>query len=398
MGHRAAIFVLPIGTTGQQGPVAAWVSTAGWASAGRRLLGDAWIATPEGVLSEDETLRRGSSRRLHSRPPGDWRHRVPGSLKSAVKDVRRWNAARTFRVPASGPWDGSEVAFVWQRHELFHDAGLRLAADLDVPSVLFVPAPLVWESRRWGARRLGHRILETVGEQRALTAADVVACGSPMVADEVVRLGVPRRRIVVTPTGVDLDLFGAPQRPSPARRALGLDDAFVVGWTGSFRPFHALEQAISAVSKVEGAALLLVGDGPERPRIEELARRAGVRAVFTGTVDHGDLPDHLWAMDVAVVLAPPDDPFHYSPLKLAEYLAAGLPVIAPAAGELPHQLADGTDAVLVPPGDVAAMAAALTRLRDDAGTRERLAAAARVTAEERFSWDARVRTVLSALR
>jgi glycosyltransferase involved in cell wall biosynthesis len=203
---------------------------------------------------------------------------------------------------------------------------------------------------------------------------------------------------VVTPTGVDLDLFGAPQRPSPARRALGLDDAFVVGWTGSFRPFHALEQAISAVSKVEGAALLLVGDGPERPRIEELARRAGVRAVFTGTVDHAALPDHLWAMDVAVVLAPPDDPFHYSPLKLAEYLAAGLPVVAPAAGELPHQLADGTDAVLVPPGDVAAMAAALTRLRDDAGARERLAAAARVTAEERFSWDARVRTVLNALR
>jgi glycosyltransferase involved in cell wall biosynthesis len=397
MGERTAIFVLPVGTRGQQGPVAAWVSTAGWASAGRRLLGSAWIATPDGVLSEDETRRRGSSQRLHSRPPGDWRHLVPGSVKSAVKDLRRWYAARSFRVPAAGPWADSDVAFVWQRHELFHDAGLRLAADLGVPSVLFVPAPLVWESRRWGARRLGHRILEAVGEQPALTGADVVACGSPLVADEVVRLGVDRRRIVVTPTGVDLDLFGAAQGPSRIREELALGDGFVVGWTGSFRPFHALEQAISAVSRVEGATLLLVGDGPERPRLEELATRSGVRAVFTGTIDHAHLQSYLWAMDAALVLAPADDPFHYSPLKLAEYLAAGLPVVAPAAGELPHQLEDGTDALLVPPGDVAAMAAALTQLRDDPAVRERLSAAARATAETHFSWDARVRAVLAAL-
>jgi glycosyltransferase involved in cell wall biosynthesis len=397
MGQREAIFVLPVGTKGQQGPVAAWVSTAGWASAGRRQLGRAWIATPDGVLSEEETRHRGSSHRLRSRPPGNWRRRVPGWAKSAVKDVRRWHAARTFQVPAEGPWTASEVAFVWQRHELFHDAGLRLAADLGVPSVLFVPAPLVWESRRWGARRLGHRLLEEIGEQRALKAADVVACGSPMVADEVVRLGVPRRRIVVTPTGVDLDLFGPPRRPSPTRQELGLGDDFVVGWTGSFRPFHALEQAVSAVSRVEGATLLLVGDGPERPRLEALAARSDVRAVFTGTVDHTRLPDHLWAMDAALVLAPADDPFHYSPLKLAEYLAAGLPVVAPAAGELPHQLEDGTDAVLVPPGDVAAMAAALTELRDDPDRRQRLSVAARATAEAHFSWDARVRAVLAAL-
>ena len=55
-------------------------------------------------------------------------------------------------------------------------------------------------------------------------------------------------------------------------------------------------------------------------------------------------------MDVAVVLAAPGDAFHYSPLKLAEYLAAGVPVVAARAGVLPEQLCDGIDSVLVPPG------------------------------------------------
>ena len=113
---------------------------------------------------------------------------------------------------------------------------------------------------------------------------------------------------------------------SALRHRLGLDGRFVVGWVGSFRRFHAIEQAIDAMVGIDGATLLLVGDGPERPRIETLARAQNVTAVFTGTVPHDELPLHLAAMDAALVVAGPDAPFHYSPLKLAEYLAAGLPV------------------------------------------------------------------------
>ena len=69
--------------------------------------------------------------------------------------------------------------------------------------------------------------------------------------------------------------------------------------------------------------------------------------------------------DVALGARGRNSPFHYSPLKLAEYLAAGLPVIAPRAGELPEQLRDGVDAVLVSPGDVEELAAVLQRLQRD---------------------------------
>jgi glycosyltransferase involved in cell wall biosynthesis len=103
-------------------------------------------------------------------------------------------------------------------------------------------------------------------------------------------------------------------------------------------------------------------------------------------------------MDAAVVLAPPGQPFHYSPLKVAEYLAAGLPVVSPAIGQLAERLTDGVDAIVVPPQDVNALAAALRRLRDDPEERARLGKAARAAAEAEWSWEHQVRRVIDALR
>jgi glycosyltransferase involved in cell wall biosynthesis len=230
-----------------------------------------------------------------------------------------------------------------------------------------------------------------------LVGADLIACGSETVIEQVLRIGVEEKRVLLTPTGVDLELYAELPDPAPLRRRLGLEDRFVVGWVGSFRRFHALEQAVEAAAMVPGATLLMVGDGPERTRIERLARDVGVSASFTGTVPHHELPAYLAAMDAAVILAPRDQPFHYSPLKLAEYLAAGLPVVAPAAGQLAERLTDGVDAIVVPPHDVPALAAALRRLSDDPEERTRIGKAARAAAESGWSWDDQVRRVIEAL-
>jgi glycosyltransferase involved in cell wall biosynthesis len=211
------------------------------------------------------------------------------------------------------------------------------------------------------------------------------------------RLGARSRAIVVTPTGVDVDLFSAPLDPAPVRRRLGLDGRFVVGWVGSFRAFHALELAIDALQGIADATLLLVGDGPERDRIEAAAHARGVAVVATGTVPHPDLPELLAVMDVAIVLAGRGETFHYSPLKLAEYLAAGRAVVAPDVPQIAARLDDGTNALLVPPGDGTALAGALNRLHDDPALRERLGAGARVAAAAQWSWDHAIRQVLAQL-
>lgn len=394
-----AIFVVAGSSRGQQGPVAALLSTAGWASAAGRVLGRAWVVTPAGVVDPTEARRAGSDPGLRSSEGATLRRRVPAPLKTLAKDLRSWRRASRFQVDEAGPWAGTHIDFVWQRHELFQTAGLRLAERLGVPSVLFVPATTVWEAERWGSTRPGWgRWAERWGEAPALRAADVVACGTEAVAEQVQRLGVDVERITLTPSGVDLDLFDPAVDGGAVRARHGIGDEFVVGWVGSFRRFHALEQAVEAAADVPGMRLLLVGDGPERPRIEALARARGVATTSTGTVPQEDLPAHLAAMDAAVVLAGSEDAFHYSPLKLAEYLAAGLPVVAPAVGQLVERLSDGIDALLVPPHDTQALARSLRLLRDDPTLRRRIGQAARAAAVDRWSWDRQVTGVAEAAR
>jgi glycosyltransferase involved in cell wall biosynthesis len=246
------------------------------------------------------------------------------------------------------------------------------------------------------------RLLERYGERPQLLASDVVACVSGEVAREVVRLGVSRERIVVSPTAVDAELFAPAESSAAERHALGVGDAFVVGWAGTFRRFQGLETLVEAFGKLretqEAARLLLVGDGAERPHIEAVVDQVGARAgvVFAGAIGARAVPECLNAMDVAVVSARSDGGFHYSPLKLREYLACGRAVLAPRIGEIPTFVDDGVHALLYEPGDVDDLATKLRRLHDDPGLRTRLGAAGREFVLAHATWDTRLDELLDS--
>lgn len=396
----SAVFVLPVIESGRGAPVASLLSAAGWAAAGARRYGRSWIVTPRGLVDPTEARRLAvTDDRPTTRPgtPISRRDRVVGAVPAGVKtfgkDARHAVRGRRFEI-GHGPWRDGTVELVWQRHELFQVAGLDLADRLGVPSVLFVPATKVWEAARWGTRRPGWGgLVERLGESPALRRAELVACGTDQVAEQVARLGVPADRLLVTPNGVDLDRFAVAERDEGRRRAGLTDDRVVVGWVGSFRPFHDLDQLVDACAGIDGIHLLLVGDGAERPAVEARCRDLGVEATFTGTVGPDVLPHLLAAMDIAVVVTGSADTFHYSPLKLGEYLAAGRPVVAPAVPSISERVRDDREAVLVPPGDRDALRAAIQDLRDDPGRRQALGRAGRVAARRSFSWDQQLRRI-----
>jgi glycosyltransferase involved in cell wall biosynthesis len=114
--------------------------------------------------------------------------------------------------------------------------------------------------------------------------------------------------------------------------------------------------------------------------------------IFTGRVTHDAMPGLLGAMDIGVApyLAVPD--FYFSPLKLYEYMAAGLAVVASDAGEIGTLVRDGQTGLLCPPGDATALRGALRRVVNDAAVRARLGASARDEAE-RHTWRENARTV-----
>jgi glycosyltransferase involved in cell wall biosynthesis len=217
------------------------------------------------------------------------------------------------------------------------------------------------------------------------------------------RLGVSPDRILVTPNGVDPEMFSPDRSGAELKRRLGLEGRYVIGWVGSFRRFHGLEMALQAMQQIETripeATLLLVGDGLERDRVEEAVRTLGLRnVVMTGTVGFLDIPEYVATMDVAIITDRGSGSFHYSPLKLREYMSAGKAVVAPRVGEMARWLSDGQDAVLIESGDTEGLAAALTDLHDKPELRHGLGVAARQKILEQATWDIQLLRIDAALQ
>ncbi|MFI5047196.1 MAG: glycosyltransferase family 4 protein [Acidimicrobiia bacterium] len=399
---QGAVFVMPRRSTEWADAPGIWITAAGWADAAQRRLGHAWVVTRDRVATPHETVAF-----TEPLPPMRSTLRdIPAPLvvRTAAKDaLRGWEAYKARDVGERVQWRDIELAFVWQHHDLFHFAGEPLARRHHVPLVSYVHAPQVWEAARWGVRRPGWAgSLERLGDRPPLMHSDVVACVSEEVADEVVRLGVERDHVIVSPMAVDARRFSPSVSGRAARERLGLGDAFVVGWTGSFRKFHGLDTALEAFAMFARCApesrLLLVGDGPERDAVEDVARRLGIieSVTFAGATAHEDLPELVAAMDVTVVTVLDAEAFHYSPQKMREYLSCGRAVVAPRVGDVARTVTDHVDALLYDAGDAQAFADRLLELRDDADLREQLGQAGRSLIERTGTWDARLDQLLSS--
>lgn len=402
MSGQSAVVLMPRPSTEWAGAAALWVTAAGWAGAAQRRFGSAWVVTPDATATPDVALGYTRNQSGVAAPPAK-RSRPEILARTAVKDVREFVRSRRTGHVGTGPWDDSDLVMVWQHHDLFHTAGLGLARARGVPLVSFVHAPQVWEAARWGLRRPGWgRLLERYGEAPQLRASDVVACVSDSVAGEMARFGVVDDRVVVTPMAVDADRFSPEVSGRGVRAEYGLADHLVIGWTGSFRGFHGLDEAIrafaSAARSLPSARLLLVGDGAERPAIEHLTSEMDLadRVVFTGGVSNARVPEMVAAMDVALVTARADEAFHYSPLKMREYMACAKTVVAPRVGEVPGFIEHRRSGLLYDPGTAGDLADCLVRAAKDADLRADLGERARQVILDRGTWNVQLARVVES--
>jgi len=152
-----------------------------------------------------------------------------------------------------------------------------------------------------------------------------------------------------------------------------------------------MDVAIAACARA-GVPLTIAGEGPERAALGALARRLGADVEFAGHVRPEALGGRYAAARVVVLAARRGEGL---PNVLLEGLAHGRPVVATPCAGTRDLIEDGVNGVLVPPGDVEALAGALARLTSDAAAAQRLADAGRATAE-RFAWD-RVEPKLEAV-
>ena len=382
------VFVTPAPRMLQAGAV--WVTINNWLEACRLRWGETVVVTPDGVLAEEEVRRTAWGVGSGMAPPRRRRPHLPSELETMAKDARSLVRMARFHRSVRSESPPVDPVFVWQHHDLFQQAGFALARRYRCPAILFVDAPQVWESRKWGIRRPGWgNLVERWGERPQFRRADLVACVSDEVAEAVIARGAAPERVIVTPCTADSIRRAVPRRD--LRREWGLDQEVVVGWIGSFRPFHqaeAIVRAVAALQTKQPPVLLMVGDGPTRSQCEALAQRLGVvRALFPGAVPHTEMVDYLQAIDVAVIPGGSAPEFHYSPLKLKEYLAAGRATVAPRVGEMLRVLNDGSDALLYDAGDEQEMAMAIRTLVEDRNLRGEVGSRGRVTYDRLFTMD-----------
>src|SRR6266511_3282218 len=284
-----------------------------------------------------------------------------------------------------------------ERLSLFGTAGLRLASATGATHAVEVNALLAEEEAEWRGLKLGG--LARRRERAVLLGADLRVAVSNEVA---AALGdsVPGKPTAVVPNGVDGHLFARLPRRTQARTFLGLpDDRPLIGFAGSLRPWHGLEVAIEALAQLPAAVLAVAGEGEVQAGLEKRARDLAVadRVLWIGQLPHHLIPGFLVALDAALLPYPALADFSFSPLKLYEYLAAGVPVVASDLGQIRMALEDGRWGVLVRPSDPSALAEGIRVVLADPIRAGEVAAAARRLALKEHTWERRAHALTELL-
>lgn len=271
---------------------------------------------------------------------------------------------------------------VYERYSLFSDALARTTAALNIPGFLEVNAPLIDEQRTHRTLHDGDSALDALRVQ--VGAATRTVCVSDPIARWVRGRVDPRHhdRVMTVANGVNVS------RIRPAAEARGKP---VVAFVGTLKPWHGVETLIQAQAAGSGAwTLRVVGDGPQGEQLRQLAADVGAAVEFTGALTPEKVPEALAGCALAAAPYPlmeSADDQYFSPLKIYEYCAAGLPVVASRVGQIPQIIDDGVTGLLVEPSDARALAEAIDQLAGAPIARAAMSSAARDLATSRHSWE-----------
>jgi glycosyltransferase involved in cell wall biosynthesis len=290
---------------------------------------------------------------------------------------------------------------VLERYHNFGGEGMLAARGARARFVLEVNAPVI-DYPGSPKARLDRLLLVRPMQRwrdRQVRAADLVVSPSR----QILPAWLPAERVLEIEWGADTTRF----RPQPAGSRWNTSGRLTCVFAGAFRAWHGAVHLVTALRTLRSRGVgevdaVFIGDGPERPATQEAAR--GIAGItFTGALPHDRMPGALAAADVGVAPfdvarhPPLQLAFFWSPLKVFEYMATGLPVVAPALPRLQQLVDHGTEGLLYHPQTPGALADTLAALRDPE-LRRRLGEAARRRAEREYSWAAHCARLDQAFR
>lgn len=329
---------------------------------------------------------------------------APSSLFGPNKTIfELWNnLVFTIKSLRSVTSESDKFDFIYQRYSRFNWTGVALSMISGLPLVLEYNGSEVWIGRQWDP--IGQLSLLKRFERLNQRAADMIVVVSDVERRNLIEARVAASRILVNPNGVDVDKFRPGCGGNEIKRSLGIADKMVVGFIGTFGPWHGapvLAEAARLTSSHAGYHFLFMGDGDERAKAESIISSAGVSATFTGRLPHDVVPAYLDCCDVLISPHVPLNDgreFFGSPTKLFEYMAMAKPIVASRLGQIADVITDRENGLLVEPGNPNALAQAIELLAQDDALRIRLGTNARSTVVESYTWKQNASRVFAATK
>ncbi len=294
---------------------------------------------------------------------------------NAVRLARKWNAELVFtRVPQS-----AALASMWG-------------------------TPTIFEIHDYPGGRIGPRLLKRFIKSSG--ARSLISITKALAKDLQKEFDLPDSLIQIAPDGVDLDRYQDLPSSKEARKRLGLQEKFTVGYTGHLYPGRGSQLILKIAKELPNVNFLLVGGDPQDiKKVQARAKTLKINNIkLTGFISNADLPIYQAASDI--LLMPYQDKVsaagggniaHYlSPMKMFEYLASERVIISSDLPVLQEVLSD-KNAVILPIDQPELWIKEIKDLIVDATRRKKLAQSARSTAEK-YSWKARALQVLSSLK
>lgn len=288
---------------------------------------------------------------------------------------------------------------VMERYYNFAGAGLRAAQHAQLPSLLEVNAPMMDPpgSRKHSADKWMLGWMTRMAHEQAEAAQRIV---TPLAAT--VPFPELRHKVREIPWGANIRLFDRTRldasKVETLRAKINPQKKRVVSFLGSFRPWHGVREFVQVAQALarerDDILFLMIGSGELLDESREKVAQAGLqeRIVLTGAVNYGEVPNYLALADVGVapfntgVHPPLRVGFYWSPLKVHEYMAMGLPVVTIDVPGLDQIARNEREGLLYPENDLPKLRAAILRLVDDPALAQRLGQAGRERVVENFSW------------
>jgi alpha-maltose-1-phosphate synthase len=306
--------------------------------------------------------------------------------------IRWWPPHRLFRWRASRALTAIATRVrpdvVMERYYNFGGEGVAAASRVGTPALLEVNSPILDHPGSLKALLDLALVVRPMRRYREALCRRASALVAPL--REIVPAFARDKTEVVT-WGANVERFRPDLRRAELRRAWGAPDgAAVVLFSGSFRPWHGvhvLEEAARALATREDLFFVLVGGSDTGT-----GAGRGYRGRQLGALAYERMPEVVAAADIGV--APYDTRrlgqlqlgFYWSPLKIFEYMASGLPTVTIGRRPLTEIVRDGEEGCHFQEGDAQDLARVLVRLADDAGLRQRLGQSARQRVVARYSW------------